>query len=313
MTCDLPLHMTLFLESRAITCAPSTLATYRQCLSAFATYLDSRPISAMTIGAYLAQLRGKRAIETARNHRRMIKTCCRWLVEVEHLERDPFVGPGKVPTLPRPRTRRAVYTETEVVRMLQASGPLVWKRAPRKTTRQQWRADGPMAREAAQQRALVLLLLDSAMRAGEVARLVCGQLRADELTIVSKGGHEDVVYITSDTRMALELLAEGRPNDAPLFRGWDGLAATPRSLRTLLRRLARRAEVDLPSRPLHAFRHYAARQWQKAGLPDLTIQQLMRHADIRTTQIYTGLDTYALAAAHAKASPIARLLKAADG
>jgi site-specific recombinase XerD len=69
--------------------------------------------------------------------------------------------------------------------------------------------------------------------------------------------------------------------------------------------------VDLPPRPLHAFRHYAAREWLKAGLEDLAIQQLMRHSQLSTTAIYTQLDDDELAELHAQASPVNRLLASA--
>ena len=46
-------------------------------------------------------------------------------------------------------------------------------------------------------------------------------------------------------------------------------------------------QVAHPGGRLHAFRHYAARKWVKARILDLAIRQLMRHADLTTTQIYT--------------------------
>jgi site-specific recombinase XerD len=69
--------------------------------------------------------------------------------------------------------------------------------------------------------------------------------------------------------------------------------------------------VALPERPLHAFRHHAARQWLKAGVPDLTIRQFMRHESLSTTQIYTELDPDELDELHARASPIAALMEQA--
>lgn len=95
------------------------------------------------------------------------------------------------------------------------------------------------------------------------------------------------------------------------FTDWFGKRAQPRTLRSLLYRLAGRAGIELPARPLHAFRHYAAQAWVKAGLNDLTIQQLMRHEQITTTQIYTRAVAHdpALAAIHERASPVAHLLR----
>ncbi|HSH82258.1 MAG TPA: tyrosine-type recombinase/integrase, partial [Herpetosiphonaceae bacterium] len=74
------------------------------------------------------------------------------------------------------------------------------------------------------------------------------------------------------------------------------------------KRLAERAGVTLPGRPLHAFRHYAAQNWVKERLSDLAIKQLMRHSSLVTTQIYTRLDTDDLARLHEASSPVDRLL-----
>jgi integrase/recombinase XerC len=165
-----------------------------------------------------------------------------------------------------------------------------------------------MLREAQQGRALVCLLVDSALRAAEAAGLSCGQVRAARLLIRSKGGHWDAAFVSVETRAELLALAGERPDTAPLFRDWNNRRCTVRGLRGIVQRLARRAAVALPPRPLHAFRHYAARQWLKASVPDLTIRQLMRHESLSTTQIYTELDTDELAALHAEASTIPALL-----
>jgi site-specific recombinase XerD len=103
-------------------------------------------------------------------------------------------------------------------------------------------------------------------------------------------------------------LAGDRADDAPLFRDWNNRPCSTRGLRGILQRLARRAAVELPERPLHAFRHYAARQWVKAKVPDLVIRQLMRHEALSTTQIYTELSAEELAELHAEASAIPQLL-----
>lgn len=309
---DLRAEFAAFLESRQATCRAETIATYRQCVTAFAAWLDGRPIAPGVVRTYLIGLKTRGlADETQHNHYRQLKTLCRWLVDEGLLDRDPFSGRGRVLPPRQRRRRRQTYSEADVVALLRATGPVVWKRG-RRTTRQQWQPGGPLAREAPQGRALVLLLVDSALRAAEVCALSCGQVRKSVLVIVGKGGHEGVAFITPETRAALRELAGQRADDAPLFRNWDGNRCTPRDLRTLLRRLADRAGVTLPPRPLHAFRHYAAQQWVKAKVPDLAIQQLMRHADLQTTQIYTrNAPPELLAALHAGASRIAAILEAA--
>jgi integrase len=296
-----PSPLTAYLDHRAQTCGPRTLALYRHILSRVERQLGGRPPDAASVAAYLRQYRAA-APDTQRNIYRALKAYCRWLVDAGHLAADPFAGPLGVARPRLPRRRRATSTEADILALLTAA-------APRAGQRRRWAADGPRAREQPQSRALVLLLIDSAMRAEEVCRLTCGQARAERLVILGKGGHQDRAYIAEPTRRAIRDLAGDRPDDAPLFRDWAGGACSVAALRGILERLARRAGVTLPPRPLHSFRHYAAQQWARSGVPDLIIQRMMRHANIATTSIYTsGAREEDVAEVHQRVSPIAGLL-----
>jgi len=299
-----------FLESRAETCNTDSQATYAATLRPFEAWLSGRPISAALISAYLIERR-KRGLANATlgNDHRMLKTMCRWLVEFAYLEADPFQGPGRVRPPGRKRRRRQVYSEDQVVQLLITAEQRVREREDT----QKWRpSKNPyLLRDAQQAKALILLLCDSALRAGEVCALNCGQIRAGEFIVLGKGGHEDAAFITLATREALQTLADNRDDDAPLFLDIDQGRCTTRALRGCFTRMAELADVPLLPRPLHSFRHLAARQWLKSGLGDLTIRQLMRHSDLSTTRIYTELDAAELAALHMQASPIGRFLEAA--
>jgi integrase len=304
-----------FAQSRVLTCLPSTIRAYTQALNAFADWIGERPLDDTTIQIHLAELLARGlAEETVRGRRRMLKTFCRWLVRRELLAVDPFRDRTTVPPIRHKRVRRRTYSDAEVVQLLTAARPQAINKRNPELRRERWDPAGALAREQAQGRALVLLLVDSAMRAGEVCALNCGDVRRWPLVIRSKGGHRDLAFMTEVTRAALVDLAGDRPDSAPLFRHWKGGRCTPASLRNILARLAERAGVTLPDRPLHAFRHYAAQAWVKAGLADLTIQHLMRHEQITTTQIYTRAiaDDPELAEIHRKASPVGRLLAAAE-
>lgn len=299
-----------FLASRAATCNQASQDTYAAYLRQLAEWLEARPISALTVGAYLTDLRGRKlATATLGNHYRMIKTCCRWLVEHEYIDADPFTGAGRVRAPAQKRKRRQVYTEAQVVLLLVTARAQIEER----DEGQRWKnSKNPyMLRDALQAYALVLLLCDSALRAGEVCALNCGQIRQEEMIVLGKGGHEDAAFMTSFTRRALLALAEDRPDNDPLFRDKFLQRCTARALRGCLRHIAQAAGVPLVPRPLHAFRHFAARQWLRSGLGDLTIRQLMRHSQLATTRLYTELDAVELAQLHAGASPVERMLDAA--
>jgi integrase len=263
-----------FVAGRADTCQVSTRATYRAYLRAYGRWAEARDwFAPATVRGYLAGRRPIDANATLLNRARVLRLFCGWLAEQGLLDRSPFVGRDRVTMPSRKRARRVVWSRADVVALLRAAGPAQWKRGERRQERRQWQPGGPMEREAAQARALVLLLVDSAMRVGEAAALRCGDVRRVRLIIRSKGGHYDPVFLTAETRAALRALAGERPDDAPLFRDFNNRACSVRGLRGIVQRAARRAGVALPERPVHAFRHYAARQWLRAGVPDLTIRR----------------------------------------
>ena len=301
-----------FLTSRELTCTSATIALYRHILVDYRSHADS--INEELINTYLRHLKRRGlAQDTVRNAYRIIKTACRWWFDHGSIDHNPFEGPRRVRAPTLRRRRRTTYTDLDIQRLLSAPPPKAANKRRNDLQRQRWTPGGALDREELQARCLVLLLADSGMRAGEIARLNCGDIRSNYLIIMGKGEQQDVAYISTFVRSELLQLVADRANSDPLFRDHHGQRATPRALRTLLRRLAARAGVQLPQRPLHAFRHYAARAWVKAGVNDLTIQQLMRHANLSTTQIYTnGIDPDELAKIHERASPVGAIMKRAS-
>src|SRR5262249_13307302 len=157
--------------------------------------------------------------------------------------------------------------------------------------------------------ALILLLVDSTLRAAEVCSLNCGDVRADVPLVTGKGGHRLPFYLSPPTREVLRELAGDRADNDPLFRHWHGGRRQNAALRRILARLATRAGVELPERPLHSVRHYAARAWRDAGLADMVIMDLMRHSQIQSTIAYlSGPNVANLTRQHLAASQIADLL-----
>src|SRR5262249_17414779 len=143
-----------FVDSRSETCNQASVDTYRAYLESFAQWLHGRPISALTISAYLADMKArKRASATIGNAYRQIKTLCRWLVETEQLDPAPSAGPGRVRPVAQKRKRPKFYSEEQVVPLLVTAQ----NRTAEREKNQKWRPSKTpyLLRDARQSYALI--------------------------------------------------------------------------------------------------------------------------------------------------------------
>ena len=156
--------------------------------------------------------------------------------------------------------------------------------------------------------ALLMLLYGAGLRIGEALALDIGQLRlsGEALTIAGKGGKERMVPLLPRLRAALDAYLAARPDGAPaespLFVGARGgrlaAAVAQRRFRAL------RARLDLPaSATPHAMRHSFATHLLAGGADLRTIQELLGHASLSTTQRYTEVDAEGLLEVYRKAHP----------
>ena len=158
-------------------------------------------------------------------------------------------------------------------------------------------------------RALLELLYSSGLRVSELCALRWHDLDlADgQVTVLGKGSKQRMVPVGSHARAALEAWrAEQAPKpDAPVFPGRGGNAITPRAVQLRLRQIARRQGLFKRVHP-HLLRHtFASHVLESSG--DLRgVQELLGHADLGTTQIYTHLDFQHLARVYDGAHPRAK-------
>jgi len=153
------------------------------------------------------------------------------------------------------------------------------------------------------------LLYSSGLRLAELVGLNPGDVDLNDglVRVTGKGSKQRIIPVG---RKALAAVAEWqriRANDAEfkeqaLFVGQRGKRISPRTVQAMVRRRA--VEVGLPKRVYpHLFRHtFATHMLESSG--DLRgVQEMLGHADISTTQVYTHLDFQHLAQIYDKAHP----------
>lgn len=158
-------------------------------------------------------------------------------------------------------------------------------------------------------RAMLELFYSSGLRLSELCGLRWRELDLDDglVRVTGKGDKTRLVPVGSHARAALaEWKAESAASlDAPVFPGRAGAPISPRAVQLRLRHLARQQGLWKRVHP-HLLRHsFASHVLESSG--DLRgVQELLGHADIATTQIYTHLDFQHLAKVYDAAHPRAR-------
>ena len=165
--------------------------------------------------------------------------------------------------------------------------------------------DWVMARDAA----VLLLLYGSGLRISEALGLLRKDAPLDGrdvLRITGKGGKERLVPVLPVTQAAvaryLALCPYPLAADGPLFLGAKGGQLSPRIIQLLMERM--REGLGLPETATpHALRHSFATHLLSAGADLRQIQELLGHASLSTTQVYTEVDRTRLLAVYDKAHP----------
>lgn len=159
----------------------------------------------------------------------------------------------------------------------------------------------------ARDRAVLLLLYGAGLRIAEALSLTADVLPlGDALTITGKGGRQRVVPILPIVKAAVEDYAAKVPfpleRSAPLFRGAKG---GPLAQAMIQRAVARaRIALGLPSTATpHALRHSFATHLLGAGADLRSLQELLGHASLSSTQIYTKVDAATLLDVYRSAHP----------
>jgi integrase/recombinase XerC len=154
--------------------------------------------------------------------------------------------------------------------------------------------------------AVLTLLYGCGLRISEALGLTPTQVAREPLTIIGKGGKPRIVPMLPVARAAIERYLSLCPfpldPKAPMFRGEKSGPLNARNIQLLIAKL--RGALGLPDTATpHALRHSFATHLLASGADLRTIQELLGHASLSTTQIYTEVNAAHLLEQYAKAHP----------
>ncbi|KPV41569.1 hypothetical protein AN478_02295 [Thiohalorhabdus denitrificans] len=283
----LPRFLAHLAEERGL--SPRTVDGYRRDLEAFRAFLgetepDWGSVSRQQVRGFVGDLH-RRGLSARSIHRALsaLRTFYRYLI------RERLVTASPAEQAAAPRMERSL---PRVLAPEQAAGLL-----------QRF----PEGFEGARDRALLELLYSSGLRVAEAAALDLGGVdrTAGEARVVGKGGKTRVVPVGRKAREALEaylpLRAErAAAGEAALFITRRGRRMAVRTMQDRVRRLSGGAASP------HTLRHSCASHLLESSGDLRAVQELLGHANLSTTQVYTHLDIQQLSAAYDRAHPRAR-------
>jgi integrase/recombinase XerC len=171
------------------------------------------------------------------------------------------------------------------------------------------KGNGPLV---ARDRAMLELLYSSGLRLSELTGLNLGDVDVADgtVTVTGKGSKERIVPVGKFALQALRGWLKERPaladvDERAIFVSQRGKRISPRSVQARVEHWARRQGIDTRVYP-HLFRHSFATHLLESSHDLRGVQELLGHANISTTQVYTHLDFQHLAQIYDQTHPRAR-------
>lgn len=271
--------------------SPHTLRAYQKDLEIFSEFVNTSPekIDPVEVRGFIAQQISSGLSKTTAGRRlAAVRSFFRFL----HREGYVKSNPAKVINTPRkPKTLPKFLTVDDVFNLIEKPEGIGFM--------------------VARDRAILELLYSSGIRVSELSGLDMGDinLRDGLVKVKGKGKKERIVPIGAKAIEAIRTYLVERmllkKRDAALFLNRRGSRLTERSIRRLVVKYARMVLLDGRIGP-HTLRHTFATHLLQAGADLRTIQELLGHSSLSTTQKYTHLDITHLVDVYDRAHPLAR-------
>ncbi len=191
--------------------------------------------------------------------------------------------------------------------------PKIRKSLPRYLTLEESRkllqsVDGP---NKTRDIAILMIFLNCGIRRSELVGLNMTDIYTDHIRVVGKGNKERIVYMGSSCRKAIDDYLEERKNvvlsdNRALFGSRDHNRISVTAVHRLVKKHILEAGLDPERFSAHKLRHTAATLMLQNGVDVKTVQEVLGHENLNTTQIYTHIENTELHLA-AEANPISKI------
>lgn len=269
-----------------------TVRAYCQDVMNFLLWLkDKKPenISHKEIREYLSSIQNKNYSKTTLSRKiASIRTFYRYMYREKLVEANPadnIKGPKKTQPLPKFFSDKEM---DEILNNINIKTPSGYRN-----------------------RAIIETLYATGMRVSELCNLVFDNLNLEqnEITVFGKGGKERIVLISNKAKEYLcNYLESIRPKFAQkndnkfVFLNIEGFRFQQRSVHNILKEVAKKLKIQ-KQLSAHVLRHSFATRLLENGADLRVVQELLGHASISNTQIYTHVSTQRLKTVYMKAHP----------
>lgn len=294
--------------------SPHTIDNYQRDLTQFAahtwwrrgrTACDWAAVDSPLARRFLAGLAREGLARSSINRKTSsLRSFYRFLVREGVVQANPFSG---VSTSRGPRLLPGIFDRHQVLRLLQAP-EAYWRRHAE--TDDAETPLGPFL--AARDTAIIEVIYSAGLRIGEAVALNLEAIDAftGTFTVTGKGNKQRLCILGKPALAALRRYLEerarlglgGKRDAGPLFVNRHGDRLTARSVQRGFKLYLREADLPADYTP-HRLRHSFATHMLAAGADLRSVQEMLGHASLSTTQIYTHVDAERLKEAYAKAHP----------
>lgn len=158
---------------------------------------------------------------------------------------------------------------------------------------------------------IITIFLNCALRLSELASLNIDQIGSDILTIIGKGNKERKIFLTPAAKKAINTWLQVRNslnvNTNALFISRNSHRLTTRAVQNIVKKYIIASDLDPITLSSHKLRHTAATLMYKYGKVDIrSLQEILGHESVATTEIYTHIDEHQLQSA-VNSNPLAMM------